>query len=358
MKIYKTLKTYFYENSINLNAKKIIVVDNYCYFKSNDILDENYKLIYDFNKIFKNIFLYKIGFILGFLLFLSFFFINKYLVNDIVFNDEFLINQEIKNVINKNLKTILNNKFINTNLNDLSKNLRMEYPTYEYINLNKKGATIYVTINKLDDLNEKNINDDIGSLYAIKDGIIKYYTIYNGKPLIERNDYVKKGDLLVSSNLLYGINNDHNKKVQARGLVIAETYEKCEFNILKKEIKFEYTGNIKNCKTITIFNKEFFKKEIKYNNYDKFIYSKKILGFIKIKKIVYKEKNDIINIYNKNEIIEKIKNSIYYDFLKKRVSEKEKIVEIFNVSIIENNDSFYISLIVKKEENIAYFVKE
>lgn len=77
--------------------------------------------------------------------------------------------------------------------NDLSLYLSKEI---EFIELRRKGSIIYLRYQKRRTsilLPEKKSN-----LYATKDGMIRYFDVASGVKKVKENDYVRKGDLLVS----------------------------------------------------------------------------------------------------------------------------------------------------------------
>lgn len=358
MKIYRTDKSYFLDNSTKIKTNDLIFIDDYCFFKTNKKLSTPNNLIYDFKSKVLSIAYLKIGFILGFFLFISLFFINLYRVTDIKFNGNYLINSDIKKYINNKTKKVFNERFIKVDYKDLSKELRANYISYEWIEVKKIGTVIHVNINSIENKVIDKSELQLGSLFAKKEGIIYYYEIYSGKPVIEKNDYVEEGSLLVSSNLGYGQENSQFVSTESRGLVLAITYEDLTINIKKKEKEFAYTGNVMVYKQAYLFNKKLFGHSKKFKSYDEDIYKKSYLKFLNINYIVRKEKNDIIKIYDKNEALEKAKSIIYHNFKQKKVSDLEKIEEIFNIEITENKEDFTIKMTIKAIENIAIFKKE
>ena len=329
-------------NNIIFNKEKVILILSKKYLS---ILKENEINYYIINK--RKI---KIGFILGYLYLIISILINNIFISEIEFNNNYLINNNIKEEISKDLKDFLIFKIYKGDLKELNKKLRLKYITYEYIYIYKKGSKIKVDINKKETYTNNNNEDIPGDLVAIKDAYIYKYEIYKGKPLIKYNDYVKKGDILVSGKLFEESNNYY----ESRGIVLGVYQEEINIKIKIKNIYNEYTGNIKTYKTIDFFNKH----KIKNPYQESEIIESNIINFfniIKYKKIQIKEKNDIIYIYNEEEALNKAKSEIEKEFLLNKQNNEEKILSYDKIEINYDNDYFYFTFLVKKIENIAIF---
>lgn len=81
------------------------------------------------------------------------------------------------------------------------------YNVIEYLSIKINGCALDVNFKKK--RSESETHEFKGALYAIKDGVIKSFDITSGEKVVKINDYVKKGDLLVSDILL----TDYNKEV-------------------------------------------------------------------------------------------------------------------------------------------------
>lgn len=89
----------------------------------------------------------------------------------------------------------------------------------DLISITSKGTYIFVNYVKKGD--EIILEQKHGKMYAKKDGIIKSINIESGKVMIDVNDYVKNGDLLVDDTLYY---KDKPIVVGTLGRVMAYTY--------------------------------------------------------------------------------------------------------------------------------------
>ncbi|WP_049945569.1 sporulation protein YqfD [Candidatus Stoquefichus massiliensis] len=101
----------------------------------------------------------------------------------------------------------------------------------EYISVYQVGSVFHVEYTKRkQDQIEK---DDFRNLYAKKDGMIASFDVESGLIQVKKNDYVKKGDLLVSNTIVSTQNK--TKIIPVKGHVYAYTFN-------------QYTASIKNVK--------------------------------------------------------------------------------------------------------------
>lgn len=94
------------------------------------------------------------------------------------------------------------------------------YDVIEYLSIKSDGCEILV--NYKEKRKETDFLDKKGNLYASKDGLIKSFDLISGNKVVEINDYVKKGDLLVKDV----ITTDYNQEVYlgTKGSVYAYTW--------------------------------------------------------------------------------------------------------------------------------------
>lgn len=132
-----------------------------------------------------------------------------------------------------NLLTFINDELKNNNIyigakkistDELSKIqnkiLYKNFNTIEYLSISMEGSKIDVSFKKKRD--ETIIEGLKGNLYAAKDGLIKSFDLISGEKVVQINDYVKKGDLLVQDVLI----NDYNEQIYigTKGKVYAYTW--------------------------------------------------------------------------------------------------------------------------------------
>lgn len=114
------------------------------------------------------------------------------------------INQEL---LNNNIYVGAKNIDIDKLSAIQNKILYKNFDTIEYLSVSKDGCAINVTFKKK--RNENEITHFKNALYASKDGMIKSFDLLSGEKVVEINDYVKKGDLLVKDI----ITTDYNQEI-------------------------------------------------------------------------------------------------------------------------------------------------
>lgn len=114
------------------------------------------------------------------------------------------------------------------NLNDILMKFKENYKDrIEYMSIYKTGSVIHVeyTKRKQDQIEE----DDYACLYAKCDGMIESFDVKSGAILVKKNDYVKKGDLLVDNTIISTQN--VTQIIPVEGHVYAYTFHQYEASI-------------------------------------------------------------------------------------------------------------------------------
>lgn len=289
--------------------------------------------------------------IIGFIFLFSIIYINTFRVSKIIFNTQTPINSKIENQLKSQYKDLFCFSFSNIDYQELSAKLRMEYSEYPYINVYSKNNNIQVDIYTYnDEYNELELSGTSGNIVAKKDGLISYYYIYQGENKASVNKYVKKGDLLVSGFI-------NNKSIGAKALIMANTYEKIEVEVLKKESIAYETGNNDNYYEVSFFNNSFpISKKNEFalvNKSEKNVFN--LFDLFKIKKIEEKEKNVIIEENTLEAACSKGEKLIKDNFESNKSFDEEKIIDLKMYMYNEDEKSYKITYIVKKLESIGDF---
>ncbi|MFG6114291.1 sporulation protein YqfD [Halobacillus sp. MO56] len=134
----------------------------------------------------------------------------------------------------------------------LQQKLLDDVPELLWIGVEKKGtAYIFQGVEKT--LVEKENAMQPAHLVAAKKGMIHYIYIAKGKPMVEVNDFVEKGELLASAQL----DENDEKLIRAEGEVIAETWYRVEVSASQTEKIQTATGEFENKYHINIAGFEF-----------------------------------------------------------------------------------------------------
>ena len=355
LKEYKISIDYddYFANSQIFKASNIEVIGDSIMFTTdketiNMIETKNirYMLHYDKKDEFKKFFKHKTGIIIGIIIVMFMIAINSFRVNKIEFSGNYPINENISEYITKQNQQILFFSFHKHNYDELSRELRSVFSEYEWINVRKKGSTIFVDI---EPTTTKEITPDdnmVGNIIAKKSGMVSEFVVFNGKGMVEVNTYIKEGQVLISGE---------NKK--AKGYVLATVYEQMVITVNKELILNEFSGKVNKYTQVGIFNKFFdINKKIDYKISEMVVKNIFTIPYIiNINKIEEYEKNDIIYTYDKEEAISYAKTIIENDFNNSKILDGEKILRLEELVVIEESDSYVITFLVKKVESIGEF---
>lgn len=239
-------------------------------------------------------------------------------------------NKDIINIINNSLSDngigVYKRKVSFDKLNSIkNKILEDNKDTLEWIEIREKGCIYYIDVTPRVKSNNNVDNSLPSDIVAEKDGVIKHIVIHRGSKVIDNGDYVKKGDILISGNIIK--NENVIDKVHSEGVIYAETWKTVNISIPFKRIDYVYKKTI-NHYYLDIFGHKFTISG-KYDS-DNTINKKSIVLdkpylFFKL----YKEEKKI---YDYNEVIlnkeeaynEALNRSI--DVINKKLSSDEYII--------------------------------
>lgn len=244
-------------------------------------------------------------------------------------------NQEIKELISNELKknNIKKYKFKKDNLIKISENIISRNKKHiEWLYIEEVGTTYNVKV-QIRELKENKLDNKPSNLISSKNAIIKKLNIIQGEIIKGENQYVKKGDIIVSGDIK--LNDNIVGKTKSIGKIYGEVWYKSKVNqpliIYKKindnnlNVNFYFLGN-----TINIIGKKdnfkinkllpFGLQISKSNSYE----INTILNYEQAKKIAldktYKEINSKLN---DNEYI------IHSHILKERLIDSKMELDIF-----------------------------
>ena len=238
--------------------------------------------------------------------------------------------KDIVNIINDSLKDngidVYKRKVSFNTLNSIkNKILEDNKDTLEWIEIREKGCIYYIDVTPRVKSNNNVDNTSPSDIVAEKDGVIKHIVVHRGSKVIDNGDYVKKGDVLISGNIIK--NENVIDKVHSEGVIYAETWKTVNISIPFKRIDYVYKKTI-NHYYLDIFGHKFTISG-KYDS-DNTINKKSIVLdkpylFFKL----YKEEKKI---YDYNEVIlnkeeaynEALNRSI--DIINKKLSSDEYII--------------------------------
>lgn len=353
----------FYRVSDELNAKNITTEDGSILFETDEetkekLLKSKYEVQVITTRKKKVIKKGKhtVKYVIALLFFACVIYINHYRVSGVQYNVESPINDEIDQKINSRIKRLFFFDFLNMNYETFGKQLREEYPMYPWITVTKKASKVKVNIYKYDDTYQQTGAETPGHIVAKKDAVIDAYTIFKGVGNLHLNQYVKKGDILVSGMIKP---EDETSVVSAKANIMAYTHETYQIKVDKKTTETIKTGKKEQYYQVGLFS-------LDYNFNYKGLYSQtdtvknqvfNLFNFLSFKKIEDYEKYDIIKTYSKDEAIEFAKTTIVANFENCKTTENEDILNVECIGVTEDETSYTVQVLTRKYESIGEFIK-
>ncbi len=193
-------------------------------------------------------------------LFISF--LVLYLLTNTIFKININTNDEkIYNLINNSLKenniSIYKRKKSFKELKKIkNKILKNNEDSLEWIEIKEKGCIYNVELTARVKNKENNSDNNPKDIVASKDGLIKYITSSSGVKLKDVNDYVKKGEVLISGNIIKG-EDTLITQVRAKGKVYAEVWYTVNITIPFNYVEYVETGKVINHYYLDIAGKKF-----------------------------------------------------------------------------------------------------
>lgn len=307
-------------------------------------------------KKFNTIILKKILFILTFFVCLIILISSNFVIREIRFVDKNMYNKRVYDFIYSKLDVHKTHTTYSEDLNKLSLDLRINFPEYAYIGVSKKGSVLLVDVEKRtiekDKPLENNKNADLISGY---NAVIYGIEATNGVCLVELNQFVKKGDLLITGNLLYKNDpSNYNNYVRAKGIILGTVLEIEKIKVPQKINSFTYTSNVKQGLEISFLNNMLIKPKTYYEYQNlRFTQLVSIFNLIKVYRVNYYELSNLEIVYDDSSSLNYAISLLYYNLELKSSSEKEKILNIELLNSNFEDGSYNYTFIVKKIVNIA-----
>lgn len=233
-----------------------------------------------------------------------------------------------------------------------SKILDKEKELLEWLEIEEKGVNYEVNVIKR--VKNKEVKEtEPRNIVASKNGMITRIVAETGEVVTKKNNYVNKGDILISGLIK---NNDNIvSKVSAKGKVYAEVWYKVSLNLPLTYNEEKRTGNNKNVLEINFLNNDIELTSLDpYKNYKS---KKNIIWKYNLLPISlsFTKKNEVelININFEDDL-----DSVYslaLDKLKKRLGSDIKVIEQKVLKKEKNTDKMDIDIFYKIEEDITSY---
>lgn len=344
---------------LQLKGFNVVENNNEVIFETNK-LDKNLSysdevlIIKNYNNLLKFIFKVRPLMIIYIISLILIFVISNFTIREILFENELEYNYNVYQDVCGHIKSIGPFKYLDDSLNNISGELKQKYFTYSYIGLEKKGSKILIDIEYPNDYaqNEEN-NEKYSNIRAATDGKIVGIEVKKGVVVVNINQVVSKGDLLISGNVNYLVNpNDLSTLVKSEGHVFIEYAKYITIGVPKKMKVEKYTNNYKKYLEIYVFNKNIFNTKKCYaSSYIKKENIFELNKMMRLEQVYEYEKIAYENVVTKKEAYEYSINKIYTDFESKKVSLMENIQFLKLIKENEDEENYYFSYIIKCVEN-------
>ena len=206
--------------------------------------------------------------------------------------------------------------------------------TLEWLEIIREGTKYTIRVEERI-INNKPKDNKIYNIVASKNAVIKNIYAESGEKIRSINTYVKKGDIIISSDITLP-NNEKISKT-ANGKVQGEVWYNINIEYPYQYHEMKYTGNKKKVLVLNLLNKRIsffdFHKYKTFNRNIKYIFNNNITPISLIYEDEY-ETNIINEVYDYNTAREKATTKA-----KEKILEKyPNIKDIINIKIIKEED--------------------
>lgn len=315
-----------------------------------DISLVNVKGLLKYKELLKQNYIFLISLIIG-IMFL-------YLLSNIIFDVRIMTNKhDLIKIINSELidngiskyhmtksfkeKEIIKKKILSNYQNKL-----------EWIEIDRVGSVYYVRVlERIINENKDAINYQ--NVVAKKNAMILEIKASSGEIVKKVNDYVNKGDIIISGNIMK--KDEIKNVVEAKGEVFGETWYNVKVELPRTYQSIKYTGNSFNKISLNIFDKRIFLfKNKKYNSeeyQDTVILDNKILPFSINKTKVLETKKETY-FYTYQDALD-IALSLAKEKLMNSLSNGSKILLQKKLKLYEENSKIIVVVFFKVYEDIT-----
>lgn len=258
---------------------------------------------------------------------------------------QFILNQLDRNGINK--YTFIKSDKV---LAEVKNKILFDNKDYfEWLNIERKGMKYIINFEPKVNKDKKEELDKC-NIVSLKDGMITKVISSKGVELVEMNDSVKKGDILISGE----IKKDEEVvgTLCATGKVYAKTW---------------YTVNVSTTKTYEkkIVNKKYrYNIKLSYRNKNKILFrsrvnepsvkSQKIIDFMGIKVYLQREYESVKEVvkYSNNELDKRV-DELVKQKMKNILKDDGRIINKKTLKKVDNNSKIDIEIFIVAEEQIG-----
>ena len=223
---------------------------------------------------------------------------------------------------------------------------------FEWLEIDRVGSRYYIRVLERI-INKKEDNEVFQNVVAKKNAVIMEIRSSSGQIIKKINDYVNKGDVIISGNITK--KDEIKNVVKAEGIVYGETWYNVKVELPRSYERTIYTGNSYYRYTLDIFDKKFFlfgKKDYKEEEYhDEMILSSNLLPF-RFNKTEVQETKKVSSIYTYDEALNK-GIEVARSKLLNNLDKDSKILFQKKLKLYEEHDKIIVEVFFKVYENIT-----
>ncbi len=234
----------------------------------------------------------------------------------------------------------------------IKKILKKETEKIEWLEIDSVGTKYIVKVEERIKNNPKSDNKT-QHIIAKKDAMILEIQADSGEIKVKKNDYVKKGDVLISGFITK--DDEIKKKVKATGIVYGEVWYQVEISLPKIYKEITYTKNTKKRIEIDFLSNNFLLFDLNpyktYNSKKKTLLKNNLLP-IKISYSTIRETKEVQKRYT-GKFGEKEALKIAEQKLKSKLGVKDSIISKNILKKTEKDSKIIIDIFFKVKENIT-----
>lgn len=263
-------------------------------------------------------------------------------------------NKEIRDLLEEELKIrgihVLSLKKSYKKIEEIKKEILDAYPDrLDWLEIERVGMVYNVRVEERIITNTDKV-DKTCDIIAKKDGTISHIKLYDGEIKVDINDYVRKGDVLVSGSILY--NEEVKRNICASAEVYANVWYTVDVSIPFIHNEYEKTGK-KKYNLVWEINEN--KKQLFKDRFEEFESSYKpllkVFDFTLYLDTEYETTKSELK-YTENEALEKALSKAE-ESIKKQIGEKDQILNKKVLKKQVNDSTIDVEIFVIVEELIS-----
>ena len=271
---------------------------------------------------------------------------------EIIHNDNNL-REILKTELEKNNISKFKFKKSYKEIESIKNNILLKYKDkIEWLEIENMGTKYIVRVEERINTKIKE-NNSFQNIISKYDALILSLEAESGEIVRNVGDYVHKGDIIISGNIM--LNEEIKNTVKAQGRVFGEVWYKASIEYPLHNYERKITNDTKKVLTINFFNKKielFNLKKYKNKDIKENILAKNNIFPIYLSLDTQTKVIIIDEVYTIDEALKLAKEKIKDEFSKK-LSEKEYIIDIKKLKLIQNNSKIKVDFFVTVYKDIT-----